>query len=123
MPTSIQRFQEAIRSEHTKKPYQFYLNQFFKHSKTTPERIVQIETKQIDELVFNYLVHLKIRVEKGTINPNSINSMFAPIQLFLEQNDVALNWKKLKRMFPRKKAPANQSPYTEEEIRKIKRNR
>jgi len=119
VPTPIQRFQEAIKSEHTKKPYQLYLNQFFKHSKTTPENIVQLEIKQIDELVFNYLVHLKLRVEKGTLNPNSINSMFAPIQLFLEQNDVMLNWKKLKRMFPRKKAPANQSPYTEEEIRKI----
>ncbi len=119
MPTPIQRFQEAIKSEHTLQPYKFHLNQFFKHSKTTPEQIVNLDKKQIDELVFNYLVHLKLRVEKGNLNPNSFNSMFAPIQLFLEQNDIVLNWKKLKRMFPRKKAPANQAPYTEDEIRKI----
>jgi len=119
VPTPIQRFYEAIKSEYTLQPYQFYLNQFFKHAKKTPEQIVQLDKKQIDELVFNYLVHLKLRVDKGDLNPNSINSMFAPIQLFLEQNDIVLNWKKLKRMFPRKKAPANQSPYTEDEIRKI----
>ncbi len=92
---------------------------FFKHANLDADQIVKLEKKQIDELVFNYLVHLKLRVENGTLNPNSINSMFAPIQLFLEQNDIVLNWKKLKRMFPRRKAPANQSPYTEEEIRKI----
>jgi len=119
VPTPIQRFYEAIKSEYTLQPYQFYLKLFFKHANLDADQIVKLETKQIDELVFNYLVHLKLRVENGTLNPNSINSMFAPIQLFLEQNDIVLNWKKLKRMFPRRKAPANQSPYTEEEIRKI----
>jgi len=119
VPTPIQRFDEAIKSEHTKRPYQYYLSQFFKHAKTTPDQITKFDIKRIDELVFNYLVHLKLRVERGDLNPNSINTMFAPIQLFLEQNDIALNWKKLKRMFPRRTAPANQAPYTAQEIRKV----
>jgi len=115
----IQRFFESIKSEETRKPYEFYLYKFFKHAGTNADKIVKLQPKTIDDLVFDYLVSLKLRVEKETLSPNSINAMFAPIQLFLEQNDVPLNWKKLKRMFPRRNAPANQAPYHESEIRKI----
>jgi len=115
----IQRFYEAIKSEETRKPYEYYLNKFFKHAKTDADQIVNLSEKEIDEYVFNYLVSLKMRVDKSTLSPNSINAMMSPIQLFLEQNDVSLNWKKIKRMYPRRNAPANQAPYHEEEIRKI----
>lgn len=119
MVSALQKFEESIRSEGTKKPYQLHLKKFLEFSAKNTEDIVKLQEKEIEELVFLYVVHLKRRVEKDEINPNSINPMFAPIQLFFEQNDIVLNWKKFKRMFPRKKAPANQSPYTEEEIRRI----
>ena len=115
----IQRFYEAIKSEETRKPYEFYLNKFFSHAKTDADQIVNLPHNEIDELVFNYLVSLKMRADKGTLSPNSINAIMSPIQLFLEQNDIELNWKKIKKRYPRRKAPANQLPYHEEEIRKI----
>jgi len=115
----IQRFNEAIKSEETRKPYEFYLNKFFSHAKTDADQIVNLPHNEIDELVFNYLVSLKWRVDKGTLSPNSINAIMSPIQLFLEQNDIELNWKKIKKMYPRRKAPANQAPYHEDEIRKM----
>jgi len=115
----LQRFYQAIKSEETRKPYEHYLNKFFKHAKTDADQIVKMPIKEIDEFVFNYLVSLKMRVDKSTLSPNSINAMISPIQLFLEQNDISLNWKKIKRMYPRRAAPANQAPYHEEEIRKI----
>jgi len=119
MISPIQRFNEAIKSEQTKKTYKHYLNQFFKHAGTNAESFVKMDKKKIDDLVFQYLVSLKMLAEKDRLNPNSISVMFSPIQLFLEQNDIILNWKKIKRLFPRRKAPANQAPYHQEEIVKI----
>jgi len=115
----IQRFYDAIKSEHTRKPYTNYLNDFFRYANTDADSIVILQLKQIEDTVYQYIVHLKMRTEKGTLSPNSVNSMICPIQLFLEQNDIALNWKKLKRMFPRRAAPANQLPYEQKEIEKI----
>jgi len=111
----IQRFYQAIKSEETRKPYEYYLKKFFNHAKIDSDEIVNLSDKETDDLVFNYLVSLKMRVDKSTLSPNSINAMMSPIQLFLEQNDISLNWKKIKRMYPRRAAPANQAPYHEED--------
>lgn len=119
MPTPIQRFHEAIRSEETRKPYERYLKQFFEWSKLTPEQLVKKNMSGLDSIVFDYIVYVKMKVEKGELSPNSMSVLFSPIQLFFEQNDIILNWKKLKRMFPRKKAPSNQLPYTTSEIQKM----
>ncbi len=115
----IQRFYDAIKSEHTLKPYTNYLNDFFRYANTDADSIVILQLKQIEDTVYQYIVHLKMRTEKGTLSPNSVNTMICPIQLFLEQNDVVLNWKKLKRMFPRRAAAANQAPYHQKDIEKI----
>jgi len=63
----IQRFNEAIKSEETRKPYEFYLHKFFKHAGTNADKIVKLQPKTIDDLVFDYLVSLKLRVEKRPI--------------------------------------------------------
>ncbi len=120
MPTPYQRFYEAIESPHTKPAYEKYLRDFLEYSKTDSENIVRLKQQDIDDLVFNYLVHIKTRTEQTNVpSPNSYNVLFSPIQLFLEQNDIMLNWKKIKRMYPRRKAPTNQAPYTREDIKKM----
>jgi len=58
--TPIQRFNEAIKSEQTKKTYKHYLNQFFKHAGTNAESFVKMDKNDIDDLVFQYLVSLKM---------------------------------------------------------------
>ena len=119
MVTAIQNFYESIKTDATKRVYEIYLKQFWAHSKKTPNKLLKMNSKAIEKLVFDYIVRLKRSVEAGDLNPNSINTVVSPIQLFLEQNDVTLNWKKLKRLFPRRIAPANQLPYENKEIQKM----
>ena len=119
MKSAIQNFNEGIKTEATKRLYEIYLNDFLSHTTTTPNKLIKMKSKMIEELVSDYIVHLKRRVEADDLSPNSINTMVAPIQLFAEQNDIALNWRKLKRMFPRKVAPKNKLPYTTDDIRKM----
>lgn len=119
MVTAFQRFDQAIRSPSTRPAYHWYLNEFLKYCSKSSEELVKFKVKDIDSMLFDYIVHQKRRVEKDEISPNSFGVIFSPIQLFLEQNDIIMNWKKLKRMFPRKKPPANQLPYTDKDIEKM----
>jgi len=119
MATAFQRFDQAIQSPYTRPAYHKYLKEFLEYCHKSSDELSIMDSKEIDGLIFDYIVHQKIRSEKGEISPNSFNVIFSPIQLFLEQNDIVINWKKLKRMYPRKKAPTNQSPYTNEDIQKM----
>ncbi|MGI9565797.1 MAG: hypothetical protein ACR2LL_02130 [Nitrosopumilus sp.] len=111
-PTPYQRFYEAIESPHTRPAYGKYLKDFLEYSKTDSDGIVKLKQQDNDDLVFNYLVHIKTKTDKTNVpNPNSYNVIFSSIQLFLEQNDIILNWKKIKRMYPRRKTPTNQFCY------------
>ena len=119
MLTPFQKFDEAIQSKYTKKTYHKFLNDFIQYCRKSSDEIASMDPKVVESIIFDYIVHQKMRVEKDEISPNSFNVIFSPIQLFLVQNDIVLNWKKLKRMFPRRKPPGNQSPYTEKDILKM----
>jgi len=100
MATPYQRFYEAIKSPATRKTYTIYINKFLEYAHIDFDGLVKLPKREIEELVFNYVIHLKNLTERtGIPSPNSYNSMLSPIQLFLEQNDILLNWKKIKRLY------------------------
>ena len=41
-----------------------------------------------------------MKIERGEITSGTVNNWFKAVRLFLEMNDVVLNWKKIKRMLP-----------------------
>ncbi|NQV40101.1 MAG: site-specific integrase [Nitrosopumilus sp.] len=45
--------------------------------------------------------------------------MTSPIKLFLDMNDILLNWLKIKKYFPAKRPVANQLPYTDDDAREL----
>lgn len=118
MPTPMQLFYEVL-DIGSIPSYETNLKDFFKWAKVEANDFVKMDSKQIENLIFDFIIHLKNRVEKGELNPNSVPTKFYPIQLFCEQNDIDLKWKKIKRIFPRKKPLSNQGAYTDEEIRRM----
>jgi len=116
---ALVNFEESIRSPETRVTYRKYLKHFLDFAKIDADSFVKLGNSEIEEKVMAYVVKLKRRIEAGDLSPNSINVIISPIQLFLVQNDVILNWKKIKRMFPRRKKPQNELPYTTEDIQKM----
>jgi len=109
MVTAYQKFYEAIRENTTRKTYQIYIKQFLDYAHENYDSLVKLSQSEIEDLVFNYVIHLKDLTEKtGKPSPNSYNIMTAPIRLFLEMNDILLNWTKIKRIFPAKIPVPNQ---------------
>jgi integrase/recombinase XerD len=120
MVTSYQRFFEAIKTPKTRTAYQIYIKKFLDYAHSDYDGIVKLSQSDIEDLVFNYLIHLKdLTARTGKPNPNSYNPMIAPIKLFFEMNDIILNWTKIKKLFPTKLPTSNQSPYDGKDIKEL----
>jgi len=120
MGTAYQKFYEAIRENATKKTYEIYIKQFLNYSHEDYDSLVKRSQSEIEDLVFNYVIHLKDLTEKtGKPSPNSYNTMISPIKLFLDMNDILLNWVKIKKYFPSRVPVSNQLPYTDEDVREL----
>jgi len=117
---SLQVFEESIRSEVTKKHYKYDLAKYFKFTKARNyDSLTSVNQKESQIQVEDYIMHLKKRCRLGALSPNSVPILIAPVFMFYEQNDVILNKKKLKRMFPEREKTKGEKPYTTKEIQKM----
>lgn len=62
----------------------------------------------------DYLFDLKKRV-----SPRTVRTMFFALELFFSMNDVVLNFKKIRRMFPQVEKPTGTHAYTTKDVQKI----
>ena len=115
---SIRLFENAIKSEITRKGYRYQLDKFLEWSKIKDfDSLLEAPEKNIQELLEDYIMYLKKKV-----SPNTVPVYFAPIELFFTMNDVDTNYKKLRKLFPATEKSASGRAYTRQEIQKILRN-
>lgn len=115
---SMLLFEQGIKSEATKTAYKYHLEKFRVWSKIKNyDGLLQAPPKQIQELIEDYVMYMK-----KNISPNSVPIYFAPIELFYVMNDVNINFKKIRKMFPDKVKKGNERGYSHDEIRKILEN-
>jgi len=108
-------FEQAIKSKHTKKVYKYHLNKFKEWGKIKNfDGLLQAPQNDIQILLEDYVMYLK-----RTISPNAIPTYFSPIELFYVMNDVNLNFKKIRKLFPDKVKRGNERGYTRDEIKTI----
>ena len=111
-------FEGAIQTEATREAYLYQLEKFREWTKIKDyDSLLQAPQKQIQELLEDYVMYLKKKV-----SPNSVPIYYAPIELFFVMNDVTINYKKLRKLFPKKIKKGNEQGYNIEQIRKIIKN-
>ena len=111
-------FEGAIQTEATREAYLYQLEKFREWTKIKDyDSLLQAPQKQIQELLEDYVMYLKKKV-----SPNSVPIYYAPIELFFVMNDVTINYKKLRKLFPKKIKKGNEQGYNKEQIRKIIKN-
>jgi len=110
---SLHIFSHSIKSEVTKKVYLQNLEYFRKFCKLKDfDSILKVEPKQLDGMIQDYVISLK-----SQISPNSIPTRIYPIQTFFEVNDIEINWKKIRRLFPPRVKLSGAKAWTTQEIR------
>src|SRR2546427_3399085 len=125
MTRSLLVFDNAIKSEATRRMYHYELGKFLEWSKIKDaDGLLQLKESFLQELLEDYLFYLKKHV-----SPNSIPTKFAPLELFLSMNSKVLNFAKVRKMFPQRVKPSGERGWTNEEILRMlasttsKRNR
>jgi integrase/recombinase XerD len=123
MEKSLLVFEKFVRSEATKKTYLHYFNAFMKWSQenveklVTPDGLLQLKEEYLQEIVEDYLMHLRKR-----LSPNSIPSIIASLELFFSMNDKNLQFKKIRRMVPTMMKKSGHGAWSNADIQKMLKN-
>ena len=109
---SLLLFESGIKSEATLKGYLYQLDKFSKFCKVVDyDSLVKIMPEKIQILIEDYLMICKKKYSFG-----SIDNIFSSIQLFFTMNDVLLNFKKIRKMFPEREKPLGEPPPQQMEL-------
>jgi hypothetical protein len=120
---SFELFSAAIRSSPaTRDPYERKLLGFLKRVNLTPDALVQFTKDNplaAEKKIISLLTQDRLKIEKREITAGTINNWLKAVRLFLEMNDVVLNWKKIRRTLPTIRRYALDRVPTLEELREI----
>lgn len=120
---SFQIFNDAIKTEATRKFYIFYIKKFLAYTKARDyDSLIKFGSSELEKKVIDYVRYLKRKNEAGIISPNGFRGRLAPIELFFDQNDIMINWKKIKRMYPRIEKKKGDLPYTLKDLKALMKN-
>src|SRR3989304_123303 len=125
----LTEFFDAIKSPLTKDRYKKRLDIFLKYigaegiDLKSRARIFESEAKKnhkwATEQINGYMRFQKERAAKGDISESTVPNFYKPIKLFLEINDINLNWKNITRRFPKGRQYGKDRAPSLEEIRSI----
>lgn len=114
MQRSILLFENAIKSDSTKKLYTYFFTRFLKWANLSVDSLLYQSDAQLQILLEDYLMYMRKRV-----SPNSLPPMFAAIELFFVMNSRVVQFKKIRKMFPEKIKKTGAIPWTTEDIQKM----
>ena len=110
---------EGHRSQYTADKYRVDFRHFLDYIKIHDlEVLSDLGKEAIQELVIKYTISLRDNPQKK-YSRGTVNNRIAAILYFLDNNDIELNKRKIKRYFPSDESVKDDRPYTVEEIQRI----
>jgi hypothetical protein len=119
---SFELFSATIRSPATRDPYERKLLGFLKRVNLTPDEFAQFAKENplaAEKKIISFLSQDRTKIERSEITAGTVNNWLKAVRLFLEMNDLVLNWKKIRRMLPTTRRYALDRVPTLEELREI----
>jgi hypothetical protein len=121
---SVKIFREAVRADETWLQYERRFVHFlqwlnFANDADSFLAKTKSDSQWSEGKIIEYIVLQKNRVRSGEISDSTVGNFRKPVKLFLEMNDVKLNWTKIAKTLPPKRRFADDRAPTVEEIRKI----
>ena len=102
----------SLKSEQSRRNYKLHINWFMKSQGfKNASDILKCEEIELKNKIVDYIIELSDKV-----NPNSVPAYCNTIKSFLEVNDINLNWRQIKKFYPRAKKNTGQSAYTDEQV-------
>jgi integrase/recombinase XerD len=115
MERSLEMFEASIKTEATRITYTSNLKKFKDFIKIDNfDDIIKLETVLIQKYVEDYILFMR-----KNVHPNSLRVRYFPIQSFLEMNDIMINFKKMRRLFPETVKSQVERGWTTEEVQRM----
>ena len=135
-----QLFLDNIKSQETARKYKKSLERFLssipdeiyeKNLGKTPQNqdkknlatfFVELAKKDADlatNIVATYIKEEKKLVESGNLKAGTLENHIKPIKVLLDANRIAVHWKSLYRLYPRRQASTEDRGYTKQELQKM----
>ena len=113
---AILLFENSIKSESTKKTYNYCLKKFVEYYKLKGiDSLVTIESKVLQTMFEDYLFYQKKNLRLG-----SIRTHFAALELFCIVNEIeGLNFRKIRKMFPALERKQGRNAWSTQSIQKM----
>jgi hypothetical protein len=120
----VKIFREAVRADETWMQYErrfVHFLQWLDFDNDADRFLARAkpDTAWAERKIIDFIVLQKERVRRGEISDSTVGNFRKPVKLFLEMNDVKLNWTKIAKTLPPKRRFADDRAPTVEEIRKI----
>lgn len=113
-------FVNSLRSQQTKDVYICCLNDFLKYLDKTCEKLLELEPKQVQQKIINYVVDMR---DNRKLSPNTISCRVSALQTFFQMNDIeGINWFKVKKYKGEFYTVSEDRPYTRQEIHTLVEN-
>jgi integrase len=111
------QYVNALHSKKTKEKYTEFLNAFLTYADIGCDEILQMEPKQLQSLLIQYIIDMRDKVK---LAPNSMKVRLAAVKTFFQLNDFdGINWFKVKKYIGEFYRVAEDRPYKREEIKKL----
>jgi integrase len=106
---SIELFRQSIKSEHTRRCYDYYLKKYGE------EKLSITDPKTVENQIINFILEQKQQGKKFYAISNYVNCIIS----FYKINDIMINTKKITRFMPERRRVKADRSYTHEEIGKM----
>lgn len=112
-------FSNAIHEKTTMAGYVWGLNGFMKFYKLKDyDSLASMDPKMLQVMIEDFVMAKK----SGNLSKNGIKNYLNPLEVFCDTNDIEINWKKIKRLFPKQGKKTGSKPYTTSQVAKIIEN-
>ncbi len=119
IPRCLILFENTCKSKSTFKTYKFGLDKFLKWCHKDYESLILTPIRELEDLLQDYCIFLRARVESGEISPNSIQTYFNPLWRFLKVNRVKVDKESIIQLFPEKIKLGGHDAITTEQLVKL----
>jgi integrase len=110
---------EGHRSRQTETKYRSNFNHFLNYIRIHDlDVFLDLGKEAIQELVIKYVLSMRDNPDKR-YSRHTVNNRVSAILYFLDNNDIELNKRKVRRYFPSDESVNDDRPYTSEEVQRI----
>jgi len=116
IPRCLILFETACKSARTFKTYKFGLDKFLDWCHKDYESLLMVPVKELEDLLQDYCIFLRARVDSKEISPNSIPTCFNSIWRFLKVNRVKVDKETVIQLYPDKVKLGGHDAITTEQL-------